>query len=46
MVTPAPRDMREARMGKTLVIHPEQLMEGPVSWGRILRDNLLAGAIH
>jgi len=32
------------RTRQSFTVTPEQLMAGPISWGRILRDNRLAGA--
>jgi NAD(P)H-nitrite reductase large subunit len=33
------------RTGQSFMLTPEQLTAGPVSWGRILRDNRLAGGV-
>ena len=33
------------RTRHAFTVHPDQLVAGAVSWGRILRDNRLAGAV-
>jgi NAD(P)H-nitrite reductase large subunit len=33
------------RTGQSFTVTPEQLTAGPVSWGRVLRDNRLAGGV-